>query len=62
VLHSILIPPKAIRFPAAAWQIPETPEWMSGDVSAAVVAFFKKALRLKGFSFQRVIESTDSRE
>jgi hypothetical protein len=56
------MPPKAMRFPAAAWQILEMPGWMSGDVSAAVVAFFKKVLRLKGFSFKRMIESTDSRE
>jgi hypothetical protein len=43
------MPPKATRFPSSARQIPETPDRTNGDVNAAIVAFFRKALRLKGF-------------
>ena len=46
------MPPNAIRFDSAA-----RPVNTNGDASAAVVAFLRKVLRLKGFSFNRMIES-----
>jgi hypothetical protein len=49
------MPPKAIRFDSAA-----RPDNTNGDASAAVVAFLIKVLRLKGFSFDRIIESIDN--